>query len=232
METSASSTISYDSFLKLALDLQERSKKLGDTWELKTAASSRPNRQAQQYLVKKSTQVLKRAHQVEGKKEEDDELGSLAGDTSGLTEGLDVAYLDRSADSPCEDYLVHVEYHIVHSMSYQVPVIYFNATFSSGQALALEDVWELLSSELVSRDADRWRLLTQQEHPYLGQPFYHIHPCHTAAVMSKAMLCLAESGEGGRDESRREVQGGNYLITWLSTFAPVIGLDVSLKYAL
>lgn len=215
------STISYKNFHELAVDLLERSERLGDTWELRTSSS----RQAQQYLVKKSTQVLRRVHQGAGTAGEE-ELGGLAGDTSGLGEGLDVAYLDRSESEDC---LVYVEYHVVHSMSYQVPVLYFNATFSSGQTLALEDVWELLSSELVSRDTDKWGLLTQQEHPYLGRPFYHIHPCRTATVMSKAMQCLARNGEEEREGRTKE--GGNYLITWLSTFAPVIGLEFSMKYA-
>lgn len=222
------STISYESFHKLAVELLQRSERLGDTWELRTAADSKPSRQAQQYLVKKSTEVLRGVHQAGGK--EEDELGDLAGDTSGLVEASDAAYLHKSAGvSRCgEDCLVHVEYHVVHSVSYQVPVLYFNATFSNGQTLALEDVWQLLSSEFVSRDADKWGLLTQQEHPHLGRPFYHIHPCRTAAVMAKAMQCLA----GSEEEEGGNKAAGNYLITWLSTFAPVIGLELSMQYAL
>lgn len=236
-----------------------------------------------------------------GERDEED-LGSLAGDTSCLVEDSDVAYLDRSASEIIneeENCTVHVEYHILHSVSYQVPVLYFNAAFSNGQSLVLEDIWELLSSDFVSQKADRWRLVTQQEHPYLGRPFYHIHPCHTATVMGKAMQCLADGNreEVRRKESEREesmkgrtrggketngskevegqatrestkegeethrknsreeemrdcmseegkemngkkngkgedcTEGRNYLVTWLSTFAPVIGLDCSLEYA-
>lgn len=219
-------TLSYEYFHRLALDLLQRSERLGDTWELKTAAVSKPTHTPQQYLVKKSTQVIRRVHHGGG--EDDDELGGLAGDLSGLGESSDTACLDGSAGGSCcgEDCLVHVEYHIVRSVSYQVPVLYFNATFSNGQALALEDVWQLLASELVCQDVDKWGLLTQQEHPYLGRPFYHIHPCHTAAVMGKAMQCV-EGSEGGEGRT-----AGNYLITWLSTFAPVIGLELSLQYAM
>lgn len=269
------STINYEEFQRLAEDLHERSKEIGDTWELRTTPQSRSSLQANQYLVKKASRVLRKVKGGDGGKGESEEpeqdLGGLAGDTSDLMEDADVAYLNKSS---FEERFVHVEYHVLHSVSYQVPVFYFNASFSNGRGLLLEDVWELLSPELISREADRWGLVTQQEHPYLGRPFYHIHPCHTAKVMGKAVQCVADGskeegvkaagevkkgeemeeqtkregkeeirmkGEGKegwtkREEKRRvgkkgKTEGGNYLITWLSTFAPIIGLECSLKYA-
>lgn len=218
------SNINYEEFQKLAVDLSERSNVLGDAWELRTA-QSRSSRQAQQYLVKKCTQTVNwgGGEKPAGR---EDELSRLAGDTSGLSEDADVAYLDRSS---CKDCLVHVEYHVVHSVSYQVPVFYFNATFSNGQTLSLEEVWGLLSANFVTQDTNKWGLVTQQEHPYLGRPFYHIHPCHTATVMGKAMQCFGVGKEEGETSGGGET-GGNYLVTWLSTFAPVIGLEFSMKY--
>ena len=211
--------LSYEDFQRLAEAVYEKSSKLGDSWKLRSTNSISKS-QPQSYLVKRCTQPFKRSEEREERKDdvsEEEDLGSLAGDTSGLMEYADEASLDRSTSESC---LVHVEYHVIHSMSYQVPILYFNPTFASGQTLPLEDVWQLLNMDLVSKEADRWGLVTQQEHPYLGQPFYHIHPCNTATVMEKAMKC--------QDQQAKE---SNYLITWLSTFAPVVGLEFSIKYA-
>lgn len=213
--------LNYEDFQRLAEAVYEKSSKLGDSWQLRST-NSMSKSQPQCYLVKKCTQTFKKLEE-ERKNDvpEEEDLGSLAGDTSGLMEYADEASLDKSASESC--CLVHVEYHVIHSTSYQVPVLYFNPTFASGQTLTLNDVWRLLNMDLVPQEADKWGLVTQQEHPYLGRPFYHIHPCNTATVMEKAMKCLTP-----RDQQAKE---SNYLITWLSTFAPVIGLEFSLEYA-
>jgi hypothetical protein len=54
-------------------------------------------------------------------------------------------------------------------------------------------------------------LTINQEHPILLIPFYHIHPCQT----SKLMLLI---------EKRK-----NYLLSWLSIFGPILGLNISLS---
>ena len=155
---------------------------------------------------------------------------------------------------------VHVEYHIVHSFSYEVPVLYFNATYSNGRQLSLQDMWKLLSDRFVSSDVDRWGLVSQQEHPLLHCPFYHIHPCHTAKVMAQARKSQTdvnvlteterESKEGASKDGPNTLvacnDGGddakegqelskfepNYLVTWLSTFGPLVGLKVPLEYSM
>lgn len=233
-------SLSYEEFERLAVDLHERSLRLGDDWQLE---STRSSRHAQVYLVKKSTQALPSSPDPDTttsreEEEEAEDISDLAGDTSGLSENADVAYLDRSGSNGggcvvesagrcCKGVarVVCMEYHVVHSVSYQVPVLYFNATSPNGRSLSLEDTWRLLSPVLVAEETDRWRLVTQQEHPHLGRPFYHIHPCHTAAVMSQAMQCTSAATPSG------EKDHGNYLVTWLSTFAPVVGLQFSIKYA-
>lgn len=214
--------LSYEDFERLAEDLLEKSTKLGDAWELRRVTASSGgsvSQKPQSYLVKKSTLRLKRAGEGLGGEEAlGGYLDALAGDTSGLSEDADVASLNKDGSQLVEACSVHMDYHVVHSMSYQVPILYFNATYSNGQALPLADIWHLLSSEFVSEDANRWGLVTQQEHPYLGTPFYHIHPCHTAIVMGRAM------------QSTSAASSANYLITWLSTFAPVIGLNFPIEY--
>ena len=145
---------------------------------------------------------------------------------------------------------VHVEYHIVHSFSYKVPVLYFNTTYSNGRQLSLDDTWKLLSKRFVSGSVDRWGLISQQEHPLLHRPFYHIHPCHTANVMAQATDTKKNEAEKCRKDltDMRTLSGGeatvsmvphlaagserkaNYLVTWLSTFGPLVGLTLPLHY--
>lgn len=224
-------TLRYEEFQCLCEDFIEKSQRLGDVWELRKT-HCRSAHQPQHYFVKKCSRPLRRGKQEEERERvrvegQGEDLLELAGDTSGLSEDSDVAALRK--DQPETDICVQFEYHIVHNLSFQVPVLYFNAAHSNGQPLSLADIWDLLSPELVSPDMDRWRLVTQQEHPYLGRPFYHIHPCHTSTVMGKAMQCA--TGEEGEDEGVKETSRGNYLVTWLSTFAPVVGLELSLEYA-
>lgn len=219
MDKKVTLTLSYREFYSFCEQLLEKSQRLGDNWELRKT-HSRSAQEAQHYLVKKSTLKNRRQETTEEK-----DLLDLAGDTSGLSEESDVATVHKQDKH--EDTCVQMEYHVIHSVAFQVPILYFTATCSNGQTLALADIWELLSTEFISPGMDRWGLVTQQEHPYLGRPFYHIHPCHTAGVMGGAMQCCSSVKE---DESERTGKG-NYLVTWLSTFGPVVGLKLSLEYA-
>lgn len=108
------------------------------------------------------------------------------------------------------------EYNIVYSHSYGVPVLYFNVYTTEGAVVGLEEVWGAVPpphSEQVDRD--RWTMLTQQEHPLLGRPYFQLHPCHTADLMKQVPPC----------------RHSNYLVTWLSAVGPVIGLRLPLAYA-
>ena len=86
----------------------------------------------------------------------------------------------------------------------------------------------------------KWGLVTQQEHPLLFRPFYHIHPCHTATVMERAVQTHRPQGGdedgAGRDKEVVWEDGfdrtppPHYLLSWLSMFGPVVGLSVPLSY--
>ncbi len=231
-------TLSYEDFEGLAEKLVQRSKEIGDSWELRktTSTTPGPGSRAQgvnnplHYLVKKCTLVTRKRTELMPREEMASDLDDLAGDTSGIAEEeeADVASLDRSRGEGGRaekgEWLVHMEYHVVHSVSYQVPILYFTASYLNGQALTLEQIWDLITPDYVSHGTDKWGMVTQQEHPYLGRPFYHIHPCHTATVVGRALQCSSRVGGDTPPTS-------NYLMTWLSTFAPVVGLEFSIKYA-
>lgn len=83
--------------------------------------------------------------------------------------------------------------------------------------------------------------VTQQDHPVLARPFFCVHPCKTAELMtvvmqaaanakSSASLCVAEhkgsSLAGGADVT------DVYLISWLSLLGPAVGLTVPIMDAI
>lgn len=121
----------------------------------------------------------------------------------------------------CEDQVsMHYEYHVLYSFSHQVPVLYFRACSLDGQPLSLDEVWSSLHPNYRQRLLQNpWDTLTQQEHPFLGQPFFMLHPCHTEEFM-KPLLKIANA-------EKRKI---NYIATWLSVVGPVVGLDVPLSY--
>lgn len=85
----------------------------------------------------------------------------------------------------------------------------------------MEEVWRCTRSRLrlPSQDA-LLNTVTQQEHPLLGQAFFMLHPCKTDDFMQPVLKAA--------QESNRPV---NYVLTWLSVVAPLVGLDVPLEYS-
>ena len=298
--------ISYDEFESCAREFVAISSKLGDGWEERRAqVPSNPERETV-FLVKRLSMLIKDCHndlQNQGEndhtslengeglhieeEEDDPSIISSPGNTSQhLSHSPDKKVsshgaVAESTNSPLLS--VHIDYHVVHSFSYEVPILYFTATYSNGRQLSLNDTWKLLSDRFVSGDMDRWGLISQQEHPLLHCPFYHIHPCHTAKVMAQARKTQIRTDSSGDLEKKvsieRETEGEggggkreskdlpnnvavacsgsderasgvkelgeklklnrsglkrepNYLLTWLSTFGPLVGLKVPLEYAI
>ena len=297
--------ISYDEFERCAREIVAISSKLGDGWEERRAqVPSNPERETV-FLVKRLSMLIKDCHsdlqdqggndhtnleQLENgeglhieEEKDDPSIISSPGNTSlHSPNSPDIKVSSRSAVADPSLLSVHIDYHVVHSFSYEVPVLYFTATYSNGRQLSLNDTWKLLSNRFVSGDMDRWGLISQQEHPLLHYPFYHIHPCHTAKVMAQARKTKIRTDSSGDLEEKVSIEGEtegegrgekrenqdlpnnvavacsggddrasgveefgeklklngsglkhepNYLLTWLSTFGPLVGLKVPLEYA-
>jgi hypothetical protein len=62
--------------------------------------------------------------------------------------------------SPLERIMITLEYHIVYSPSYAVPVLYFNAYAPSGKLLSLAELWSSVPPTYCG--VDRWTFITQQ----------------------------------------------------------------------
>ncbi|KAK1800884.1 hypothetical protein P4O66_006067 [Electrophorus voltai] len=139
-----------------------------------------------------------------------------------VTEEDQVDNVDGGTCSVCESQaVVHYEYHVLYSCSYQAPVLYFRASSMDGRPLSLEEVWNNVHPNYRERLLQGpWDTLTQQEHPLLGQPFFMLHPCRTEEFI-RPILQMAHS------EKRRV----NYILAWLSVVGPVVGLDIPLSYS-
>ncbi|XP_035876384.1 ubiquitin-like-conjugating enzyme ATG10 isoform X3 [Phyllostomus discolor] len=117
--------------------------------------------------------------------------------------------------------VIKYEYHVLYSCSYQVPVLYFRASFLDGRPLSLKDIWEGVGECYKTRlQQGPWDTITQQEHPILGQPFFVLHPCRTTELMSPVVK-----------NSRKINRNINYITSWLSIVGPVVGLPLPLSYA-
>jgi len=128
------------------------------------------------------------------------------------------------------------EYHIVYSISYSVPVLYFTVTKTDGSLVQIEDIWKWIPKFYLSEttsDATNdisilyqkyGSMLTQMEHPILMRPFYAIHPCHTSTLMKNIFV--------GKhcDQNKLPLNADNYLISWLSSIAPIAALHMKPEY--
>ncbi|XP_062068456.1 ubiquitin-like-conjugating enzyme ATG10 isoform X8 [Lepus europaeus] len=115
--------------------------------------------------------------------------------------------------------VIRYEYHVLYSCSFQVPVLYFRASFLDGQPLTLEDIWEGVHECYRTRLLQGpWDTITQQEHPILGQPFFVLHPCKTNEFMTPVL-------------KNPQKINRNYITSWLSVVGPVVGLNLPLSYA-
>jgi len=131
-----------------------------------------------------------------------------------VAEDVDPASAARAVSRP---YLV--SHHIVYSATYSLPVLYFNVRTAEGVLVALEHYLLLLPA--ISRGAFATPIdhsfISQDEHPILGVPFLHVHPCQVASLM--ANFDLSRPGEG-------------YIKSWLSVVGSPAGLSMKPEWFL
>ncbi|PVD23243.1 hypothetical protein C0Q70_16506 [Pomacea canaliculata] len=202
----AAGSISEREFTELVLKLAEVSALISDTWRVVHSSRSAGG----VYLERKSIVIDTTADQVSRSQYLD-----IENDTSLAEQADDPSCLTLSGEKTHS--FLNYEHHIVYSPSYAVPVLYFNVYKPNGHRLELEELWNRVPKEHHIRMLEhKWATLTQQEHPVLGSPYFTLHPCHTATLMSQVPQA---------DNKRY------YLIKWLSSVGPVAGLELSPEYA-
>ncbi|KAF8443626.1 hypothetical protein BGX38DRAFT_1271836 [Terfezia claveryi] len=135
-----------------------------------------------------------------------------------------------------------IEYHIVLSPVYCVPVLYFNMAIDSTPA-SLDDVYQhLVRQSDLSKDVS-WEetlravgvhgAISQGEHPVLGTPFWFIHPCETAALVENWGTVKTHSIPRLDIDDSHSKKGiislQNYLQIWLGMMGSTVGLHLPVE---
>ncbi|KAL9695633.1 hypothetical protein quinque_014918 [Culex quinquefasciatus] len=186
-------TLTQATFTTAAKQFLELSQKYQDSWEL-VQSPSWPS-----YLRKSVQQQLTRLTGTT----DDDDLAEF--EEVELDEDPSAAQVDTVTTD-----LYRFEYHVVYSISYQVPVLYFNV-FKRNPAAARGSLVGF--TELAGESREQLRqTLTQMEHPALFKPFLGLHPCKTANVL------------GALPDSQ------NAIVSFLSIYGPYVNLELDPRY--
>ncbi|OAX78006.1 hypothetical protein ACJ72_07687 [Emergomyces africanus] len=160
------------------------------------------------------------------------EVNADSNDTAGILEPDEGDDADDDNDpeelirQPCFSTKLQVEYNIMLSPTYHVPILYFflhntNNTSSDLSVKSPEGLLDVVYNRLVPTQY-RSELkgvgimggLSIGHHPLSGFPVYFVHPCNTP----DALRDVAGSGEVITTET--------YLILWLSLVGNCVGLHV------
>ena len=117
-----------------------------------------------------------------------------------------------------------VIYDIIHSPSYQVPVLYITFKDLPGPWRGLpppDQVYKLLVPPSYQNQigvVGPMGGLSMTDHPVNSTPAYFVHPCRTAEAMNAVL-----AGRRARPEE--------YLLKWMGVIGQSVGLEVPLELA-
>ncbi|KAJ5468661.1 Autophagy-related protein 3 [Penicillium sp. IBT 31633x] len=111
---------------------------------------------------------------------------------------------------------IQIDYDIVLSPTYQVPVLYFSPRWHNHGPLGLDEVYQYLVPEQYRQEVKSVGVMggiSMGYHPDSGAPAFFVHPCNTADAM--AHIADAQS-----------VTPGSYLLIWLGLVGHCVNLHV------
>nr|AWD06776.1 Atg10 [Dugesia japonica] len=98
-------------------------------------------------------------------------------------------------NSKCEEFeLCKIEYRIGYSVSFAAPILYIRAENENGNSFGYDQFKSLLIQ--FSFDSEYFKYLVQVEHPFLGLPYFSMHPCQTNEALNQLTKALPLSFEG------------------------------------
>ncbi|KAJ5487919.1 hypothetical protein N7530_002219 [Penicillium desertorum] len=111
---------------------------------------------------------------------------------------------------------LQIDYDILLSPTYQVPVLYFGLRWHNHGPLGLDEVYQYVVPEQYRRQLKSVGVMggiSMGYHPDSGAPAFFVHPCNTADAM--ANIADAQS-----------VTPGSYLLIWLGLVGHCVNLHV------
>lgn len=113
-----------------------------------------------------------------------------------------------------------IVYDIVHSSSYQVPVLYLAVRrTASTKRLSSDELYRLLVPDAFRQQIEAVGVmgaLSMTDHPVASVPVYFVHPCRTQEAMRSLL-------------AGREVTAIEYLLLWLGLVGGSVGLNVPVR---
>nr|XP_033342655.1 ubiquitin-like-conjugating enzyme ATG10 [Megalopta genalis]XP_033342656.1 ubiquitin-like-conjugating enzyme ATG10 [Megalopta genalis]XP_033342657.1 ubiquitin-like-conjugating enzyme ATG10 [Megalopta genalis]XP_033342658.1 ubiquitin-like-conjugating enzyme ATG10 [Megalopta genalis]XP_033342659.1 ubiquitin-like-conjugating enzyme ATG10 [Megalopta genalis]XP_033342660.1 ubiquitin-like-conjugating enzyme ATG10 [Megalopta genalis] len=186
-------TITWEEFIESAENFLEISNRVSDGWELR----GNKDVSGEAYLFRQRKHMFPGNYSIFQSNDTEDDLNFELTDDP------------FEAPSTIQKPFV-TEHHIVWSMSYGVPVIYFNGWKSDFPGINPITVQEAQSFDVGANLS--YKELSQAIHPMLGTPFLHLHPCK-----SQELLQFTSKSK-------------NKLVSWLSVIAPSAFLKLQPEY--
>ncbi|KAI2715996.1 hypothetical protein DTO012A7_3483 [Penicillium roqueforti] len=148
----------------------------------------------------------------------------ITGRGSGLQNSSPPRDVSTCPDSSPQEALVRakphpslqIDYDILLSPTYQVPVLYFGLRWHNHGPLGLEEVYQYVVPERYRQELKSVGVMggiSMGYHPGSGAPTFFVHPCNTADAM--ANIADAQS-----------VTPGSYLLIWLGLVGHCVNLHV------
>lgn len=142
--------------------------------------------------------------------------------TDEALEELDVEAVAKPAAAASTAQRPSVLYDVVHSPSYQVPVLYLTFLHISQPGLPSPDeVYSLLVPDTHKPQLQTVGVmgaLSMADHPTTGTPSYFVHPCQTQTAMAAVT-------------AGRTMKPEEYLLVWLGLVGQSVGLSVPIGLA-
>ncbi|CAG8898395.1 unnamed protein product [Penicillium egyptiacum] len=111
---------------------------------------------------------------------------------------------------------LQIDYDILLSPTYQVPVLYFGLRWHNHGPLGLDEVYQYVVPEQYRQQLKSVGVMggiSMGYHPDSGAPAFFVHPCNTADAMAN----IADA---------QNVTPGSYLLIWLGLVGHYVNLHV------